>query len=157
TDQNLEELGPGDIPVFDLEEFLKLTPEDVSRIELVDATFYRGDLTFGGIVSVFSRKGDFSGYTLAGASYFFDFEAYNDTMLPVYPDYSVGKGDRHLPDYRNTLFWEPQISAEPGEVKTFEFFTPDRPGVYSIVVRGISPEGEVLTGEASFRVTTAYP
>jgi hypothetical protein len=145
------------IPVFDIEEFLKLTPEDVQRIELVNAIFARGDLTFGGIVSVFSRNGALSGYKLTGASYFFDFEAYNDTKLPVYPDYSGGEGDRHIPDYRNTLFWEPHLSAETGETKTIEFYTSDRPGEYTIMIRGISGEGEVMTGEASFRVTTAYP
>ena len=145
------------IPVFDLEEFLKLTPEVVKRIELVNATFTRGDLTFGGIVSVFSRRGDFSGYQLSGASYFFDFEAYYDTMLPDCPDYSEGKGDLHMPDYRNTLFWEPIIPVEPGKKETFEFYTSDRPGEYSIVIRGVSPEGEILTGETSFRISTAYP
>jgi hypothetical protein len=145
------------IPVFDIEELLKLTPADVQRIELVNATFSRGDLTFGGIVSVFSRNGDLSGYKLTGASYFFDFEAYNDTKLPVYPDYSGGKGDLYIPDYRNTLLWEPLLSAKPGETKTIEFYTSDRPGEYSIIIRGISGERELLTGEASFRVTTAYP
>ncbi len=144
-----------DIPVFDLEEFLRLTPEDIERIELVNATFNRGDLTFGGILSVFSRKGDLSGYQLSGTSYFFDFGAYSKTVLPVYPDYSGGKGDLHHPDFRNTLFWEPHISTEPGETENFGFYTSDRPGEYVIVVRGISPEGEVLTGEAAFRITNA--
>ena len=142
------------VPVFDLEGFLQLTPEDIQRIEVVNATFTRGDLTFGGIVSVLSRKGDLSGYALGGSSYFFDFEAYNDTKLPDNPDYSKGRGDLHIPDYRNTLFWEPSLSGRPGETVVMEFYTSDRPGNYIAVVRGISPRGKILTGEASFRIHT---
>jgi hypothetical protein len=140
------------IPVFDLEGFLKLTPEDVQRIELVNATYTRGDLTFGGILSVFSRKGDLSGYTLQGLSYFFDFEAFNDTKLPVSPDYSKGRGDLHIPDYRNTLFWKPFLSGHPGETAVVEFYTSDRPGLYTISIQGVSGEGKILTGEASFSI-----
>ncbi|TVR72953.1 MAG: hypothetical protein EA408_05750 [Marinilabiliales bacterium] len=45
------------------------------------------------------------------------------------------------PDYRTTLFWEPEIKpGEDGRAKV-SFFTSDKPSVYRIIVEGITETG----------------
>lgn len=140
------------VPVFDLEGFLKLSYENIERIEVVNATYRRGDLTFGGILSVFSRERDLSGMKLTAGSYFYDFEGYRDPAPIEFPDYFSGGGDPHIPDFRNTLYWDPRVDLNPGESASFEFYTSDQPGEYSIHLWGISPTGTLLRGTGSLRV-----
>lgn len=140
------------VPVFDLDAFLKLSYENIKRIEVINATYQRGDLTFGGIVSVFSPGHDLAGFDFKGASNFFDFRAYQQTEERVFPDYSTGSSDRHIPDFRNTLYWDPQVTGNPGETLTLEFYTSDRSGEYTVLVRGISSSGNLLQDRTGFTV-----
>lgn len=40
----------------------------------------------------------------------------------------------------------------PGETISLEFYTSDNPGEYTILLRGISPDGKILEGHSTFAV-----
>jgi len=50
-----------------------------------------------------------------------------------------------LPDYRTTIFWKPDIViSEETEGTTFEFYTSDFPTTYSVVIEGLTLEGQIV-------------
>lgn len=139
------------VPVFDLDALLQTTYEDIERIEVVNATFVRGDMCFGGIISVFSRKDDLAGVDLKKNSYFLDYKAYEPVNNPEWPDYSGGSA-ANIPDFRNTLYWQADKKIRPGETISLEFYTSDNQGEYTVLVRGVSTDGVILSGTCSFNV-----
>ncbi|MGC9353237.1 MAG: hypothetical protein ACP5D9_05330, partial [Mariniphaga sp.] len=67
---------------------------------------------------------------------------------PVY----LSETDRsEKPDFRTTLFWEPEIVLQNGQAE-FSFFTSDQPGKYKVIVEGISESGKICRGSAEFEV-----
>ncbi len=44
------------VPVFNADNLLKISPEYIRHIEVINATYVRGNMCFGGIISIFSQK-----------------------------------------------------------------------------------------------------
>ena len=59
----------------------------------------------------------------------------------------------HLPDSRNTVYWNPAVHTDDNGTAGISFTTPDTPGRYSILLRGITPTGEVVLTEEKIVVT----
>jgi hypothetical protein len=55
------------------------------------------------------------------------------------------------PDFRPTLYWNPNLKLEDGKMN-IEFFTSDELAQYVVVVEGISQNGEICFGTTSFSV-----
>ncbi len=140
------------VPVFDAENLLRLSPELISRIEVINSTYVRGNMCFGGIISVFSKKGDMAGIELPENSYFFDFKTFEPQDETSFPDYSGSPINKRIPDFRNTMYWNPFLHGNPSESISCEFFTSDNTGDYLVIIRGISEQGSILEGHCNFTV-----
>ena len=140
------------VPVFNADNLLKISPEYIRQIEVINSTYVRGNMCFGGIISVFSHKGDMAGIDLPENSIFFDFKTYEPQDEITFPDYSDSPANKRIPDFRNTMYWNPDLRGSPGETISCEFFTSDNTGEYIILVRGITEQGSILEGHCSFIV-----
>ena len=143
------------IPVSDIGTMLKMSPERIERIDVTDRIYAKGDLLFGGILNLISRKGDMAGIDLPKNSYFFNFDGFvqNDNkMLSVIENQT---SDPRIPDVRNCLYWNPSVRIVPGTTTKIEFQTSDRTGNYMIVVRGVTDEGTIIEGISVFYVESS--
>jgi hypothetical protein len=140
------------VPVFNAENLLRLSPDLISRIDLINCTYVRGNMKFGGIISVFSKKGDMAGIELPENSYFFDFKTYEPQDEISFPDYSDSKSNERIPDFRNTMYWNPFLQGHPSETISCEFYTSDNTGEYQVIIRGITEQGSILEGHCTFTV-----
>ena len=105
-----------------------------------------------GVVAVYTRKGKSAASSalakgvieqkIAGYSSFKTF--YSPVHLPE-TDLS------EKPDFRTTLFWEPEIVLENGQA-ALSFFTADQTGKYKVIVEGISESGRICIGNTEFEV-----
>ncbi len=59
---------------------------------------------------------------------------------------------RHLPDFRDLLFWSPDIHPDGKGNSPFAFYTSDLPGKYRIVVQGIGRDGRAGSAVSEFTV-----
>ncbi len=137
------------ISVFDQKAILALPPEKIHKIDLINEIYLKGNVTFGGLISIYSKSGDMAGIDLPPGSYFFDFQSFNreDTGFAVSP----APGDR-IPDMRNTVFWKNDVIIGKEGVNELTFKAPSNPGQYVILVRGVTPNGEVLSATSLFEV-----
>ena len=68
---------------------------------------------------------------------------YSMTRSFRYPNYSNPKTDKTIPDYRATIYWNPEILTDSKTgTATVSFFTADLPGLYRIVGEGVTQKGE---------------
>ncbi|MCK5691310.1 MAG: hypothetical protein KAI08_00635 [Bacteroidales bacterium] len=137
------------ISVFDHEALLALSPEKIQRIDLINDIYLKGNVTFGGVLSIHSRKGDMAGIDLPQGSYFFDYETFYPARPPVDPSPVIKE---HVPDTRNTLLWSGNLQLQQDKLLEIPFLAPSSSGSYVILVRGVLPTGEIYAASTSFRV-----
>ena len=140
------------LPVFDLEKLLLMSPKRIHRVEVLNEIYIIGNETFGGILNIITRKGDLGGIDLPESSFFFDFTSFMPQDEMAFPRYEDQEFDRENPDYRNCLYWSPDIKAAPGQDLELDFFTSDNSGDYMVLIRGVGEDGSILQGKCDFRV-----
>ncbi len=140
------------VPIYDIDELLKLNPKNIQRIGVIYANYLLGDYLFGGMLSITTSTDNFAGYQWPGESVFFSFTTISSGKTFQYPDYSVpGTRESRKPDFRTTLYWNPQVALTQEE-KTINFFTSDFTGDFEVIVRGVSEDGSLLYGKTTFSV-----
>ena len=102
---------------------------------------------YGVMIILTSRQGDMAAVDLPEGSYFFDYQAFHPGNSQT--QYTLSE---RIPDTRNTLLWIDKISLDSEENKTLEFPVSSRSGEYIILVRGVSPLGEIGYGMSTFNV-----
>jgi len=137
------------ISVFDQEAILALPPKKIHRIDLINEIYLKGNVAFGGLISISSKSGDMAGIDLPPGSYFFDYQSFypEDKGFVVSPT----AGDR-IPDMRNTVFWMNDVIIGKETVNEVTFRAPSIPGNYVILVRGVAPNGDLLSATTPFEV-----
>ena len=57
-----------------------------------------------------------------------------------------------IPDYRTTIFWKPDMIISTDGKASFDFYASDFPTTYSVVIEGVSNEGNIIRKVASIEV-----
>ena len=78
------------------------------------------------------------------------YSAYREFYAPVYTDQNLNSP---VPDFRNTLYWNPWITLDSGDAE-ISFYTADNLSRYRIYVEGISKNGKIFMGTGAFEVNT---
>jgi hypothetical protein len=94
-------------------------------------------------VSFTTKKGNMSALESDKFVYRQVFEGYKPKYDFYSPDYSIDSlRVSHIPDFRNTLFWKPDLKSAADGKASVMFFTSDETCVYTIIVEGITTAGE---------------
>ncbi|NTV82952.1 MAG: hypothetical protein HGA23_01450, partial [Bacteroidales bacterium] len=131
------------VAVNDIEKVLAMSPRLIERIELVNAPYLKGNITYGGIISFFSKNNDFAGIDLPTSGTFvnYRFLAQNYCRVPEDPL------PEHLPDARNTVYWDPMVRLNDEGEAEINFTVPDTPGKYVIMLRGFLEDDFLIRKE----------
>jgi hypothetical protein len=138
------------LPVYDIKKLLAISPKRIQSIEVLNEVYVLGHKLYGGIINITSIKGDMAGMDLPVNSIFFPYSGFLPTNGSTLAANHIAQKD--LPDFRNSLTWEPDITLLPGETKSLQFYTSDRSGKYMILIRGYTEEGTPLQGITYFDV-----
>ncbi|MDF1574918.1 MAG: hypothetical protein P1P86_06955 [Bacteroidales bacterium] len=137
------------ISVFDHQALLALSPEKIERVDLINEIYLKGNVAFGGVLAIHSRKGDMAGIDLPKGSYFFDYQNFQpENVITASPSLT----EERVPDARNTVFWAADIRLEGDKQTKVSFRAPEQAGKYLIQVRGVLPGGEVFSASSEFLV-----
>jgi len=58
-----------------------------------------------------------------------------------------------MPDFRNVLYWAPEITTGPGGKSQLMFYSSDLMGKFAVVIQGMTAEGLPGKAIAQFEVT----
>ncbi|TKK66906.1 hypothetical protein FC093_15505 [Ilyomonas limi] len=128
------------VPIVNLNTLLEVDPLKVKSLEVVQKKYFLGASSFDGILNWKTYNGDLASYELNPAAVVVDYEALQlkrEFYAPVYNDNTL----LHKPDFRNVLYWNPDVRLQGSKEEVYSFYTSDLPGRYAIVVQGVSASG----------------
>ncbi len=141
------------VPVFDNNKIFEVDPLKIKRVDVLPERVFNGAAAFEGLVNLTTYKGDMSSFELNPKAVLLDYEGLQlqrQFYSPVYD--STDEKTSRLPDFRNALYWNPDLTTAPdGKVST-SYFTSDMPGKYIGVLQGISNNGRTGSAYFSFEV-----
>ena len=123
-----------------------LDPEIVEKIDIIREKYLVGRYFFPGIINVITKAGDFSCVLLPDYMIRMRYKVLDPVYNFVSPDYSaVQTMESRIPDYRNTLYWNPSVKTDKEGKARIEFWSSDNRTDYVINIQGITREGKVFS------------
>jgi hypothetical protein len=125
----------------------------IDRIDVLYASPLYGMRGANGVINIITKVGvRRNPETLMPNSAYASIQGYNIPRVFYSPKYDSKTEQTFLPDYRSTIFWEPNISIERNSIAKLEYFNAGNPAKISILVEGITEEGIPLTGKVMYDV-----
>lgn len=135
------------VPVYDHDAVLKIKPQEIELIRVLYSRYFIKDLVLEGIIDFTTKEGSLKVPEFDRPVFRQEFESLQGPGFFSSPDYSsaTAKASR-VPDFRNTLYWNPDIITDNNGAAAVEFYTSDEPGTYHIIVEGFTTGGhKVIT------------
>ena len=130
-----------------------LDPEIVDRIDVITGKYVVGNLVFYGLINVITKSADFSSATLPDQAVRIKYRAIDYELSFREPEFSdPDKGMNNIPDFRNTLYWNPSVLKDKNGKYTVNFRASDLSGEYEINVQGLSSDGKPFSVKKTFRI-----
>ena len=141
------------VPVFDHEPLINYNPFLLRKIEVFDGRYAFGDKVYEGILFFTTHKKDLLNYQLGQGSLLFKYDFPSLPILFASPDYSSESLlNSRTPDFRHTLYWNPEVKVEIGNPVELSFYTSDLKGNFEVSVEGLDAEGKLVLRTAYFDV-----
>ena len=123
-----------------------LDPELVEKIDVVREKYIVYDYLFHGLLNLITKTGDFSCTPLPDYAIRLKYRVLDPIKAFISPDYStVEMKNSRIPDYRNTLFWNPSVKPSKDGIVKVDFWTSDISSDYEINITGITTNGKTLS------------
>jgi hypothetical protein len=134
------------VKVKDPSAIAGLDPEIVEKIDVVREKYFVGDYLFYGIVNIITKAGDFSNATLPDYALRMSYRVIDPVFSFVSPDYSsIAMKKNRIPDFRNTLYWNPSLKPDKEGKAKLEFWTSDFVSDFEVNIQGFAPDGKIFT------------
>lgn len=141
------------VPVTDIENLLEMQSKDFERIDMTNVMYFCSDFVFDGIVSFFTKRGNLNNLRFDESVFRQIFEGCQQSDEFYSPSYNIDSlRNSRVPDFRNTLYWNPSPSIDKAGKADIEFYASDEPGDYSVIVEGITGGGKSLFYSRKFRI-----
>jgi len=130
-----------------------IDPENVEKIDVVREKYYVGDYRFVGLVNIITKAADFSASSLPDYAIRLAYNVIDPVASFVSPDYSSDEMKKiRVPDFRNTLYWNPVVRGDEGGHAKVEFWSSDFASVYLINIQGITSDGMPFSDKKTIRL-----
>jgi hypothetical protein len=132
------------LPVFDVDKFLSISPSEIDKVDIINNNYIIGEIVYGGIIYVYTKKKNFAGLIDTKNLTFSEFKGYSEKSkftVIEYPD-EIAYNSRKA-DYRNTLYWNPEVKTDENGEANISFYTSDEKGKFLITIEGVGERGEI--------------
>ena len=133
---------------------LNYDPLKVNRLEVITNKYIKGEFIYQGIVNFTTYHGDRQDLKLSSKAVILDYEGLQlkrEFYSPVYK--TEQQASSRLPDFRNLLYWSPEVQTDSSGQATVEFYTSDTKGKYVAVLQGMDDAGYAGSYYFTFDVT----
>jgi hypothetical protein len=134
------------VPIDDVNQIIQLGSKDIRKIESVTAVRYYGEMSFRGILSVYSKNNALRNVIFKTPVIIYQSQLSQYITKPE--QFKPENIPEHNPDFRQLLFWEPAFTFSGNKSQSIECFASDLKGKYRINIQGIMPDGAPVSGSA---------
>jgi hypothetical protein len=132
------------VPFDDVDQILTINIRDLDRIEVLNLRYFLDGRLFEGIIHFITEEGNMAGLEFDHAIFrqaYSSFSEKNTFRSPVYSN--DAEKNSPLADFRNTLYWSPDLCTGEEGKTSFTFYSSDDKGEYTVFVEGFSPDGKL--------------
>lgn len=122
------------VKVSDVGSLLKVNPRKISRVEVLDLPYYRGNMLYGGVVHFISKANDMGEMTFPDESIFLSYQ-----LLGKEEQAPFSSAQQQAP--ANCLYWNPSLVLEAGKPVTLTLNSGIEPGSYDLKIEGPDQDG----------------
>jgi hypothetical protein len=141
------------VVVKDASVIAAIEPELVEKIDVIRAQYYVGDYFFSGIVNVITKAGDFSNAAVPIYAVRIPYLVLDRVNSFLSPDYSSeDKKTNRIPDFRNTLYWNPSVKPDKAGKAKIGFWSSDLATTYEVNIQGIDSGGNIISLKKHIKV-----
>jgi TonB-dependent Receptor Plug Domain len=134
----------------------KMLLMDINVVDRVEVTLrlnsLYGDLGRNGVIAIFTKAGATNSSANLQDLKTVDVHkvyGYSTSREFKSPNYDSPTVDKEKPDYRSTIYWNPQLNTDNvAGTCSVSFFAADLPGRYRIIVEGLTETGKPLRAES---------
>jgi hypothetical protein len=141
------------VPITDPNKIFTYDPLKVRKLDVISNQYIIGPSVFNGVASFITYEGSFNAFELDPKLVAIDYnglQLHREFYSPVYE--TKEQLEKRLPDFRNTLFWSPDITINKEGKATLQFYSSDRTGKYIAILQGISKNGNPVSAFTTFQV-----
>ncbi|MEQ8469656.1 MAG: hypothetical protein RIC35_00645 [Marinoscillum sp.] len=125
------------------ERILSFSPYKVKSIGVINNRIFNGPLIADGLVSFHTFQGDLHTFNPGDNGLKFTHQGVEPKRDYSFPTYeSKDRTSNRLPDFRDQLYWNPEVTIAPEQPYLLEFYTSDTEGIFEILVEGIDSKGQ---------------
>jgi len=125
----------------DYNEVLDINPQLVSKIEIVNKRYVKGEFIYDALISIISENQDFAKVKLPSNGIFLN---YTFPTKPICDELDISK----IPNSKNTFNWFTNVDPE----NIPHFNAPSVPGKYLIQLQGVDAQGIIRREIVPFEV-----
>ncbi len=141
------------IAVFDQGKLFRYDPLKIRRLDLVTRPYFLGQHRFDGIMNLVTYRGNLDGFEMDAAANVLEYPGINAQREFYSPRYETEQAVAgRLPDFRSLLFWTPGLKVAADGRAHVSFYTSDLPGSYSVVIQGLTTDGQPVSKTVHFEV-----
>ncbi len=155
TEGELERFDPmvlmDGVPIKNINDLVEYDAMEVDRVEVIRKKYYYGPVVFYGIISIRTKEGNLRKFPIEDRLRKISYTSMQPTRTYYKPDYEKDPAKR-IPDYRELLYWDHDLSIERNRPAIIEFFTSDIPGSYRVWMEGFNEAGDPVLLTHAFEV-----
>jgi len=134
------------VVINDASIIANLDPEIVEEIDAYKQKYFVGDYFFYGLINVITKAGNYSSVILPNYAMRIPYKVIDPLNSFKSPDYSsVEMKSNRIPDFRNTLYWNPSVKTDKEGKAGIEFWSSDNTTDYMINIQGVTSNGKMIS------------
>ncbi|MFT3825767.1 MAG: hypothetical protein QM731_17740 [Chitinophagaceae bacterium] len=135
------------------EAILEYDPLKVKKLQVVPARYITGQFVYDGIVSFTTYDGIHEALKIDPQSVSLDYNGLQVKREFYSPVYDNPQSQSRIPDFRNVLYWSPDVRTDHTGNTSIHFYTSDVKGKYVGILQGIDAAGNAGSQVFTFEVS----
>jgi hypothetical protein len=138
------------VPVNDANQIINLGTSQIKRIDMLPVIRYYGEMQLSGILAVFTKNLEINNIQFTTPTVRYQsLSSQNFSKPKIYIPANLNK---HTPDLRQVLLWDPEIILNHKEKLQIECYTSDLQSNFLISIQGMTLKGIPVNGSAIITV-----
>ncbi|MEJ2901340.1 carboxypeptidase-like regulatory domain-containing protein [Pedobacter panaciterrae] len=126
--------------IFDSNE---IDPMDIVKIEVVRSNLALMGLLGRASILIYTKRDYMKNKRYTPNIVNFSVKGFDKRREFYEPRYENGDKNNKIPDFRSTIYWNPDVKTNNNGKAHFDFYNASEPGVYKVVVEGINAAGQL--------------